>query len=340
MEDKTHDAWALSLANFETLEDFLQADATRKTGHPENLKTVSMGAVNTDGGNENELSNIARYDENEDVELFIASSAPAAPLQQPVSAIPPASTVNAPPPRPPIVMPPHMNMNMMAPPPPHIVPPMMQHQHHPMAVMNMNMRMPPPPMMNMPPPQPQFAAPPIMAQQMQHPPNVNAPSEDSEQQVRLKVSDFPPLGDTANDNNVTITEDNDMNGDGNGKKVPRKESTAGSPSMTFHNPAASPVPTKLVSSSLMKPRDIQFVINSMLKSLTAENMDDYYYTQYLAKFRIVQRNGGDPTIVDQVKREKFRENIEQRSKEWQEKQQVGFADCLSLSFCVRHSLSM
>jgi len=318
VEDKTQDAWTLSLANFDTLEDFLQADATRKTSHhQEKLKTV---AVSTEG-HENENENIVRYDENEEAERFVAT-APSVPVQSMPAPPPPA------PPQQPMAMPPPPHMNIMPPLPHHMA--SMPQQHHPMAVMNMNinMRMPPPPMMNVPPQlqpqlqaQPQFvAAPPVMTQQTQHAQNVNThKSDQSQRKVHLNASDFPPLGGTAAD--VAVAVEDDSIDDGNVKKIKPQEASVKRSPLTFHNPAAAPVPTKLVSSSLMKPRDVQFVITSMLKSLTAENIDDFYYTQYLAKFRIVQRNGADPTIVDQVKREKFRENIEQRSKEWQEKQQ-------------------
>ena len=69
----------------------------------------------------------------------------------------------------------------------------------------------------------------------------------------------------------------------------------------------------------MTQKDIQFVVSAMLRSLTAENQDDFYYKQYLRKFNI---HDGGIIEVDHVRREKYRENVETRSKVWQEKQQV------------------
>ena len=352
IEDSTSDAWTLSLANFDTLEEFLQADAASKKKDSVN-DGVKM-KEEKDGLEEVlKLEGVLNYDENEEAEKFVAtlnsqsvSLGKKPPQQENVPVVIPSAQV---------IGEKTIEIEAVSMSQPTLqqqqVPPPMQSSSHPMG-------MPPPPMHQMMPPMhPILGMPPPPPRAMSHPsmpPNIpvgmpvaitmpipphpssmvhhhprppafgHIPpptvSQQKSEASRFEAGDFPPLG---TDTKEKKTKGQVSEPQSSQKKVATKskENNAQiSPiRMLFNKPASQNVPTKLVTSSLMTQRDIQFVISAMLRSLTAENQDDFYYKQYLAKFNIFQ---GDMKEVDIEKREKFRENIETRSKEWQEEKQV------------------
>eukprot|EP00815_Leptocylindrus_aporus_P009462 CAMPEP_0116075852 /NCGR_PEP_ID=MMETSP0322-20121206/16881_1 /TAXON_ID=163516 /ORGANISM="Leptocylindrus danicus var. apora, Strain B651" /LENGTH=660 /DNA_ID=CAMNT_0003565989 /DNA_START=58 /DNA_END=2037 /DNA_ORIENTATION=+ len=323
VEDHTKDAWALSLANFGTLEEFLAADAANK-------EQQKQGVEHTVVEDKGLMENAILYDENEDVATFVqdnVSSLPSEPKVMQESKISPPPAVSAsgnmPPRYPPpsdVVMPAGVPASPMrfppgvapqgasaGPPPPHFV-------HPPPHVSPM------PIPHGMAPPYPIAPGQPSLVNLPQFPMNMGMPMMHQTKQPepppkpKFHVDEFPRLGsDKSNSskNDASPALAKESSNDVEGKKSTRPKS------ILFNNPAAVPISTRLATSSLMTQRDVQFVITAMLRPLTAENHDDFYYKQYLHKFNIYK----DKTDVDLEKRNKFRENIEARSKEWQEKKQ-------------------
>jgi len=325
VEDNTKDAWALSLANFGTLEEFLAADAATKE---QQKQSVEHSIVPDDKGL---MENAIVYDENEDVAKFVqddVSLLPSEPrlMQEKKISPPPAvsTSVNVQPRHPPpsnVVMPAGLPASPMrlppgvvpqgvsaGPPPPHFV-------HPPPHVSPMPIQR------GMAPPYPIAPGQPSLVNLPHYPMNMGMPMMHQTKQPtppskpKFHVDEFPRLGgDKSNPdkNDASPALAKESTNDVEGKKSSRPKS------ILFNNPAAVPISTRLATSSLMTQRDVQFVITAMLRPLTAENHDDFYYKQYLHKFNIYKGK----TDVDLEKRNKFRENIEARSKEWQEKKQV------------------
>mmetsp|Transcript_4863 Transcript_4863/g.5481 ORF Transcript_4863/g.5481 Transcript_4863/m.5481 type:complete len:850 (+) Transcript_4863:369-2918(+) len=106
------------------------------------------------------------------------------------------------------------------------------------------------------------------------------------------------------------------------------------PQLLFNNPLrnAPPIPAKAIASSLMPPRDVTYVVNSMLRPLLSIDRynDDFYFHQYCEKRTSMgYGNPGVPSPILKETKEKahlkelnFRNVVVSRAKDWKEEKQV------------------
>ncbi|GMH66810.1 hypothetical protein TrLO_g12756 [Triparma laevis f. longispina] len=113
--------------------------------------------------------------------------------------------------------------------------------------------------------------------------------------------------------------------------------------MMFNNPAAGPVEARSIPTTCMPPRDLTYVIGSMMRPLTMEDpfTQDHYYHNYQEAKRneVVAQMGGmipgeqlamltplpvllSKKIKIEKKEGKWRTNVEGRAKKWEEESKV------------------
>jgi len=278
-------------------------------------------------------------------------SYPPAPMPPPSSMMPPPGTM----------MPPHMNG---MPPPPHVlammqqrpplpggipmgVPPPMMGMHPPnMGLppgmmpphMIRGMPVPPPLPMGVVPPSPMHAMPPppVPAQQTPKEEEKEESKEDPlEAESTFKKKDFPTLGSTTTTTNAppkTETEDEEA------PLIPSRPKPQVTPPIQprilFNNPHAAPIPATLLKSSLMPPRDLCYVIHSMLRPLQSLDAytDDYYHWGFqdrrqrnflmLGPEKLPNPVWKEVKVMARKAEENYRTTVEERSKVWSEEQKA------------------
>mmetsp|Transcript_11027 Transcript_11027/g.21900 ORF Transcript_11027/g.21900 Transcript_11027/m.21900 type:complete len:811 (-) Transcript_11027:163-2595(-) len=251
--------------------------------------------------------------------------------------------------------PPHpMMMNHpMMPPPMHMPPP------HPM--MGMGRGMPPPPMgmhplmmgppghpMHGPPGHPPFhGLPPPHGMHPMSPQGSNIPPSQMQQgaasdkavKTLFKSKDFPALGEDAK------TEDDEEESKEEYSREDEDDmefiSSPVVAKVIFNNPdpSAQPINASHVASSLMPPRDICYIVHSMLRPLQSLDRynDDYYHWSFVdRKSRNMLMLGGmgpkaipnpvwkEVKVLAKERETKYREAVESRAKDWaEEKKSLG-----------------
>jgi len=115
------------------------------------------------------------------------------------------------------------------------------------------------------------------------------------------------------------------------------------PKLVFNNPAAGPVEARSIPTTCMPPRDLTYVIGSMMRPLTMEDpfTQDHYYHNYQEAKRneVVAQMGGMipgeqlamltplPVLLSkklkiEKKEGKWRSNVEDRAKKWEDEEKV------------------
>ena len=119
------------------------------------------------------------------------------------------------------------------------------------------------------------------------------------------------------------------------------------PKLVFNNPAAGPVEARSIPTTCMPPRDLTYVIGSMMRPLTMEDpfTQDHYYHNYQEAKRneVVAQMGGMipgeqlamltplPVLLSkklkiEKKEGKWRSNVEDRGKKWEDEEKVRTTD--------------